>query len=204
MKTLLNFQPFEIESTQSFLNVATVKELKAWKRLLRQYYYLHNMGIKISKANRKLVFTTLNQLKMYRNELTIMIENNATMDKKEVHIEAIADLQAMLVDLSNMRDENIIKHEIKETMRTMIFFETIVTDEDGFITFKSKSGRKFSMRDSSKWNEHRAMIDKHLKAMDERKKAEKKAAKALEKQADKAQKKSDNFTEKVFEKKRLN
>lgn len=204
MKTLLNFQPFEIESTQSFLNVATKEQLKAWKKLLRQYYYLHNMGVKISKANRKLVFTTLNQLKMYRDELTIMIDNNQPMEKKQEHIEAIADLQAMLFDLSNIQDVITEKRDAKPTLRTMIFFETILTDENGFITYKSKNGRKFTMQDPSNWEKHRAMIDKHLKAMDERKKAEKKALKAKATAEEKAQKKSDNFTEKVFEKKRLN
>lgn len=202
MRNLLNFQQFEIESTNSFLNVSTSKELKEWKKLLRAYYYLRNAGLKVSKANRKAMFEALNELKITQKELRIMIENSEADEKKQAHSETITALNLFMTELSEIKDVINVEIERKPLFRTMVYFETIETNEDNFVTFKTKGGKKFRMRDTSNFDAHKALIKKYFDMIDERKKAEKKALKASLKNEDKEQKKSDNFTEKVNEKKR--
>lgn len=201
MKTLVNFQAFTIEQTDSFLNVSTKGELKEWKRKLREYYYVRNAGLKVSKTNRKELFKALREIRTTQTELSLMIENNKSEEVKNAHIESIRQLQAYMIELSGIQDVIIVPQEPKQSLRTMIYFEAIETNENG-ITFKTKNGKRFSMLDQTNFDNHVAMIDKYVKMIEVRKKAEKKAINAEQKAIDKAQKKSDNFTEKVNEKKR--
>ena len=202
MKNFLNFQQFEIESTNSFLNVATAKELKEWKKLLRMYYYLHNMGIKFSKKNRAALLETLAELKITQKELGIMFDNCEPMEKKQGHIEAVEKLQDMLMELSLIRDEVIISYEPIEKMKTMIYFESIEHCKDGSIIFKTRNKKRFQMQNQDNYNNHVNFIKKYMDMIDERKKSEKKMLKNSPTKEEKAQRKSDNFTEKVNEKKR--
>lgn len=201
MKTLVNFQAFTIEQTDSFLNVSTKGELKEWKRKLREYYYVRNAGLKVSKANRKELFKALRDIRMTQTELLLMIENNKSQELKDAHVESIRQLQDFMIELSGVQDVVIEKREPRQSLRTMMYFETIETNENG-ITFKTKNGKRFSMLSTEQYDKHVAMIDKYISKLQDRKKAEKKAVKAQEKADDKAQKKSDAFAEKVNEKKR--
>ena len=202
MKNLINYRQFEMESTNSFLNVKTEKELKDWKRLLRRYYYLRNMGVKFSKKNRAALLETLNELKITQKELGIMFENCEPTEKKKGHIEAVEKLQDMLMELSLIRDEIIMPYEPIEKMKTMIYFESIEHCEDGSIIFKTRNKKRFQMQNQDNYNNHVNFIKKYMDMIDERKKSEKKMLKNSPTKEEKAQRKSDNFTEKVNEKKR--
>jgi len=198
MKTLLNYQLFTIESNQTFLNVATLEDLKAWKKLYRQYTFLHNLGVKISKANREYVFRTLNNLNDYRTQLIKMIESGASDEDKEELKEKIELNQTLLNQLSLLKDE--VKEgegrQFGAKLMTILTF-TQVIEIEGEKVYKTKNRKTYKVKDGSKYEQHLLLIQKHFDALEQRKAEEKKAIKSKEK----AEKKSNNFVEQIEEKK---
>ena len=124
MKTFANFVNFSMENTNSFLNVKDVEDLKQWKRMLKKYHFLHNLGVEISKANRALVFDTLDKLNFAQKQLIELIENGGENDERDFLKEKIEALQSKLTELSLIKDEVISEAiEIKPSLVTMIVFQ---------------------------------------------------------------------------------
>ena len=113
-----------MENTNSFLNVKNIEDLKQWKRMLKKYHFLHNLGVEISKANRALVFDTLDKLNFAQKQLIELIENGGENDERDFLKEKIEDLQSKLTELSSIKDE-VIKEEVKlkPSLVTMIVFQ---------------------------------------------------------------------------------
>lgn len=124
MKTFANFVNFSMENTNSFLNVKDIEDLKQWKRMLKKYHFLHNLGVEISKANRALVFDTLDKLNFAQKQLIELIENGGENDERDFLKEKIEALQSKLTELSLFKDEVISEAiEIKPSLVTMIVFQ---------------------------------------------------------------------------------
>ena len=124
MKTFVNFVNFSMESTNSFLNVKDIEDVKQWKRMLKKYHFLHNLGVVISKANRALVFDTLDKLNFAQKQLIELIENGAENDERDFLKQKIEALQSKLTELSLIKDEVISEAiEIKPSLVTMIVFQ---------------------------------------------------------------------------------
>ena len=124
MKTFANFINFSMESTNSFLNVKDIEDVKQWKRMLKKYHFLHNLGVVISKANRALVFDTLDKLNFAQKQLIELIENGAENDERDFLKQKIEALQSKLTELSLIKDEVISEAiEIKPSLVTMIVFQ---------------------------------------------------------------------------------
>ena len=124
MKTFANFVNFSMESTNSFLNVKDIEDVKQWKRMLKKYHFLHNLGVVISKANRALVFDTLDKLNFAQKQLIELIENGAENDERDFLKQKIEALQSKLTELSLIKDEVISEAiEIKPSLVTMIVFQ---------------------------------------------------------------------------------
>ena len=113
-----------MESTNSFLNVKDIEDVKQWKRMLKKYHFLHNLGVEISKANRALVFDTLDKLNFAQKQLIELIENGAENDEREFLKQKIEALQSKLTELSSIKDE-IVNEEVKlkPSLVTMIVFQ---------------------------------------------------------------------------------
>ena len=124
MRTFANFINFSMESTNSFLNVKDIEDVKQWKRMLKKYHFLHNLGVVISKANRALVFDTLNKLNFAQKQLIELIENGAENDERDFLKQKIEALQSKLTELSSIKDE-IVNEEVKLKLSlvTMIVFQ---------------------------------------------------------------------------------
>ena len=124
MKTFANFINFSMESTNSFLNVKDIEDVKQWKRMLKKYHFLHNLGVVISKANRALVFDTLDKLNFAQKQLIELIENGAENDERDFLKQKIEALQSKLTELSSIKDE-IVNEEVKlkPSLVTMIVFQ---------------------------------------------------------------------------------
>lgn len=201
MKTILNYQPLRQQGTKGLINVATKEEAKAYKKKLEQYHYLHRLGVKISKANRSFVFTTLNKLQDSEDALIKLIQDGATDKEKDDLKEIIAEQLALLTELSNIQDE-IIAEDLpapRPNLKTMMMFEKIETLEDGSKRYRTKRNRKFKVNNRRMELIHDAFVLKYTEQIAERKTAEKKALKAEVK----AQEKANTFVEKVHEKKNL-
>lgn len=124
MKTFANFINFSMESTNSFLNVKDIEDVKQWKRMLKKYHFLHNLGVVISKANRALVFDTLDKLNFAQKQLIELIENGGENDERDFLKQKIEALQSKLTELSLIKDEVISEAiEIKPSLVTMIVFQ---------------------------------------------------------------------------------
>ena len=124
MRTFANFINFSMESTNSFLNVKDIDDLKQWKRMLKKYHFLHNLGVEISKANRALVFDTLDKLNFAQKQLIELIENGGENDERDFLKEKIEALQSKLTELSLIKDEIISEAiGIKPSLVTMIVFQ---------------------------------------------------------------------------------
>lgn len=124
MKTFANFVNFSMENTNSFLNVKGIEDLKQWKKMLKKYHFLHNLGVEISKANKALVFDTLDKLNFAQKQLIELIENGGENDERDFLKEKIEGLQNKLTELSLIKDEVISEPiEIKPTLVTMIVFQ---------------------------------------------------------------------------------
>ena len=124
MRTFANFINFSMESTNSFLNVKDIEDVKQWKRMLKKYHFLHNLGVVISKANRALVFDTLDKLNFAQKQLIELIENGAENDERDFLKQKIEALQSKLTELSSIKDE-IVNEEVKLKLSlvTMIVFQ---------------------------------------------------------------------------------
>ena len=124
MKTFSNFVNFSMESTNSFLNVKDIEDVRQWKRMLKKYHFLHNLGVVISKANRALVFDTLDKLNFAQKQLIELIENGAENDERDFLKQKIEALQSKLTELSSIKDE-IVNEEVKlkPSLVTMIVFQ---------------------------------------------------------------------------------
>ena len=124
MKTFANFVNFSMENTNSFLNVKDVEDLKQWKRMLKKYHFLHNLGVEISKANRALVFDTLDKLNFAQKQLIELIENGWENDERDFLKEKIEALQSKLTEFSLIKDE-VVNEEVKlkPSLVTMIVFQ---------------------------------------------------------------------------------
>ena len=124
MKTFSNFVNFSMENANSFLNVKDIEDLKQWKKMLKKYHFLHNLGVEISKANRALVFDTLDKLNFAQKQLIELIENGAENDERDFLKEKIETLQSKLTELSLIKDEVITEPiELKPSLITMIVFQ---------------------------------------------------------------------------------
>ena len=124
MRTFANFINFSMESTNSFLNVKDIEDVKQWKRMLKKYHFLHNLGVEISKANKALVFDTLDKLNFAQKQLIELIENGAENDERDFLKQKIEALQSKLTELSLIKDEVISEAiEIKPSLVTMIVFQ---------------------------------------------------------------------------------
>ena len=124
MRTFANFINFSMESTNSFLNVKDIEDLKQWKRMLKKYHFLHNLGVEISKANKALVFDTLDELNLAQKQLIELIENDAENDERDFLKEKIETLQSKLTALSSIKDEVVNEPiELKPSLVTMIVFQ---------------------------------------------------------------------------------
>ena len=124
MRTFANFINFSMESTNSFLNVKDIKDVKQWKRMLKKYHFLHNLGVVISKANRALVFDTLDKLNFAQKQLIELIENGGENDERDFLKQKIEALQSKLTELSSIKDE-VVNEEVKlkPSLVTMIVFQ---------------------------------------------------------------------------------
>ena len=124
MRTFANFINFSMESTNSFLNVKDIEDVKQWKRMLKKYHFLHNLGVEISKANKVLVFDTLDKLNFAQKQLIELIENGAENDERDFLKQKIEALQSKLTELSSIKDE-IVNEEVKlkPSLVTMIVFQ---------------------------------------------------------------------------------
>ena len=124
MKTFANFVNFSMENTNGFLNVKDIEDVKQWKRMLKKYHFLHNLGVAISKTNRALVFNTLDELNNAQKQLIELIENGGENDERDFLKEKIEGLQNKLTELSLIKDEVISEPiEIKPSLVTMIVFQ---------------------------------------------------------------------------------
>ena len=124
MKTFVNFVNFSMESTNGYLNVKDIEDVKQWKRMLEKYHFLHNLGVVISKTNRSLVFNTLDELNNAQKQLMELIENGEENDERDFLKEKIEGLQNKLTELSLNKDEVISEPvEIKRSLVTMIVFK---------------------------------------------------------------------------------
>ena len=124
MKTFVNFVNFSMESTNGYLNVKDIEDLKQWKKMLKKYHFLHNLGVVISKTNRALVFNTLDELNNAQKQLIELIENGGENDERDFLKEKIEGLQNKLTELSLIRDEVISEPiGIKPSLVTMIVFQ---------------------------------------------------------------------------------
>ena len=124
MRTFANFINFSMENTNSFLNVKDIEEVRQWKRMLKKYHFLHSLGVVISKANRALVFDTLDKLNFAQKQLIELIENGAENDERDFLKQKIEALQSKLTELSSIKDE-IVNEEVKlkPSLVTMIVFQ---------------------------------------------------------------------------------
>ena len=124
MRTFANFINFSMESTNSFLNVKDIEDVKQWKRMLKKYHFLHNLGVVISKVNKALVFDTLDKLNFAQKQLIELIENGAENDERDFLKQKIEALQSKLTELSSIKDE-IVNEEVKlkPSLVTMIVFQ---------------------------------------------------------------------------------
>ena len=124
MRTFANFINFSMESTNSFLNVKNIEEVRHWKRMLKKYHFLHNLGVVISKANKTLVFDTLDKLNFAQKQLIELIENGAENDERDFLKQKIEALQSKLTELSSIKDE-VVNEEVKlkPSLVTMIVFQ---------------------------------------------------------------------------------
>ena len=124
MRTFVNFVNFSMESTNGYLNVKNIEDLKQWKRMLKKYHSLHNLGVVISKTNKALVFNTLDELNNAQKQLIELIENGGENDERDFLKEKIEGLQNKLTELSLIRDEVISEPiEIRPSLVTMIVFK---------------------------------------------------------------------------------
>ena len=124
MKTFVNFINFSMENTNGYLNVKDIEDVKQWKRILKKYHFLHNLGVVISKANRALVFDTLDKLNFAQKQLIELIENGGENDERDFLKEKIEALQSKLTELSSIKDE-VVNEEVKlkSSLVTMIVFQ---------------------------------------------------------------------------------
>lgn len=202
MKTILNYQPLRLQGLKGFLNVETKEEVKTFKKKLEQYHYLHRLGVKISKANKKFVFATLNKLQESEDALIKLIQEGGTDETKDNLKEIIAEHKALLIELSEIQDE-IIAGELpapRPNLQTMIMFEKIIPRESLPTLYVTKRNRKFTVRNERRFAIHQAFVAECVEKINKRKAEEKKALKAEVRKAEK----QNTFVEKVFEKKNLN
>lgn len=124
MKTFVNFINFSMENTNGYLNVKDIEDVKQWKRILKKYNFLHNLGVVISKANKALVFNTLDELNNAQKQLIELIENGGENDERDFLKEKIEALQSKLTELSSIKDE-VVNEEVKlkSSLVTMIVFQ---------------------------------------------------------------------------------
>ena len=124
MKTFVNFVNFSMENTNGYLNVKDIEDVKQWKRMLKKYHFLHNLGVEISKANKALVFDTLDKLNFAQKQLIELIENGGENDERDFLKEKIEALQSKLTELSSIKDE-VVNEEVKlkPSLVTMIVFQ---------------------------------------------------------------------------------
>ena len=124
MKTFVNFVNFSMENTNGYLNVKDIEDVKQWKRMLKKYHFLHNLGVEISKANKALVFNTLDKLNFAQKQLIELIENGGENDERDFLKEKIEALQSKLTELSSIKDE-VVNEEVKlkPSLVTMIVFQ---------------------------------------------------------------------------------
>ena len=124
MKTFANFVNFSMENTNGYLNVKDIEDLKQWKRMLKKYHFLHNLGVVVSKTNRALVFNTLDELNNAQKQLIELIENGGENDERDFLKEKIEALQSKLTELSSIKDE-VVNEEVKlkSSLVTMIVFQ---------------------------------------------------------------------------------
>ena len=92
--------------------------------MLKKYHFLHNLGVVISKANRALVFDTLDKLNFAQKQLIELIENGAENDERDFLKQKIEALQSKLTELSLIKDEVVNEPiELKPSLITMIVFQ---------------------------------------------------------------------------------
>ena len=113
-----------MENTSGYLNVKDIEDVKQWKRMLKKYHFLHNLGVVISKTNRALVFNTLDELNNAQKQLIELIENGGENDERDFLKEKIEALQSKLTELSSIKDE-VVNEEVKlkPSLVTMIVFQ---------------------------------------------------------------------------------
>lgn len=162
MKTLLNYQKFSEMTNKGFVKVPTQQAKTKWRNLLLDYRYLHSINVTITKNNRKYVFNTLEKLRKAQNDLIEAIDNDETQEVKENLIDVITNFQKLLIDLSEIKDEE--KEETKEEttpfIPTMIYFDRKIITEDGETIYLTKGGKRFTVKDKKAENHHLSLIAK--------------------------------------------
>ena len=215
MKTLVNFQVLTIENLNGYLAIEkAMNNAKQFKKLLRRYRILHDMGLNLNSANRELMLQNLISLQVKQMEFArafMLPESDARAEKIEALKILIEALQSNFAEIEKIEAEKVFEAaEIKPNLVTLVGFTfKTKTDEDGNVIdeyYENPKGRILRVKDTTKQDALKAKIAKFDEAIEAVKKEKHKALRAAKKEqsgeVDKAQKKSDKFTEKVNEKKR--
>ena len=215
MKTLVNFQVLTIENLNGYLAIEkAMNNAKQFKKLLRRYRILHDMGLRLNSENRELMLQNLISLQVKQMEFArafMLPESEARTEKIEALKILIEALQANFAEIEKIEAEKVFEAaEIKPRLITLIGFTfKTKTDEEGNVIdeyYENPKGKILRVKDTTKQDALRAKIAKFNEAIEAAKKEKQKALRAAKKEQrgeiDKSQKKSDNFTEKVNEKKR--
>lgn len=161
MKTLLSYQKFTEQTNKGFVNVPTSEAKKVWRDKLLNYRYLHAIGVTVTKANRKYIFSTLEKLKTAQSELITAIDNDETNDVKNDLKTVIIELQKLLLELSIITDK--VDEVVEETTKfvpTMIYFDKTIIDKDGNTIYVTKGGKKFTVKNKQTENNLSTLIEK--------------------------------------------
>ena len=215
MKTLVNFQVLTIENLNGYLAIEkAMNNAKQFKKLLRRYRILHDMGLNLNSANRELMLQNLISLQVKQMEFArafMLPESKARTEKIEALKILIEALRANFAEIEKIEAEKVFEAaEIKPNLVTLVGFTfKTKTDEDGNVIdeyYEKPKGKILRVKDTTKQDALKAKIAKFNEAIEKIKKEKRKALRAAKKEQsgeiDKAQKKSDNFAEKVNEKKR--
>ena len=215
MKTLVNFQVLTIENLNGYLAIEkAMNNAKQFKKLLRRYRILHDMGLNLNSKNRELMLQNLINFQVKQMEFArafMLPESEARTEKIEALKILIEALQANFAEIEKIECEKVFEPvEIKPKLITLIGFTfKTKTDEEGNVIdeyYENPKGKILRVKDTTKQDALKAKIAKFNEAIEAAKKEKRKALRAAKKEqsgeADKAQKKSDKFTEKVNEKKR--
>lgn len=215
MKNLINFEVLTIENVNGFLTIEkAMNNAKQFKKLLRRYRILHDMGLNLNSENRELMLQNLISLQVKQMEFArafMLPESEARTEKIEALKILIEALQLNFKEIEKIESEEVFEPvEVKPNLITLVGF-TFKTkkDEEGKVIdeyYENPKGKVLRVKDTTKQDALKAKIAKFDEAIEAIKKEKRKALRAAKKElsgeVDKVQKKSDNFAEKVNEKKR--